>query len=149
MTIPSQATVPGRAAVAAILRVLVVFDAVALLFAGIVHLVGASIPLGFATFDEPPILPAGIVESLAGALFVVAAYAIFARQAWAWGMTLAAHLFAIAGFIVGILATLSGTTPFNAIYHRVMLAVFVVGLILLLMPVGRASLRRGRASLDQ
>jgi hypothetical protein len=144
-----QASAPGRTALAAILRILVVFDAAALLFAGIVHLVGASIPLGVATFDEPPILPAGIVESLAGVLFVVAAYAIFARQSWAWGMTLAAHLFAILGFIVGILATLNGTTPFNTIYHRVMLAVFTVGLILLLIPLGRAALHGGRSSHDQ
>lgn len=137
-----QAMSPGRDAIAAILRVLVIFDAVALLFAGIVHLVGASIALGVGVFDEPPILPAGIVESVAGVLFVVAAYAIFARQTWAWAMTLAAHLFAVAGFIVGILATMSGTTPFNYGYHRVMLVVFVVGLILLLIPAGRAALGR-------
>lgn len=138
-----------RAAAATILRVLVVFDAVALLFAGIVHLFGASIALGVGTFDEPPILPAGIVESLAGVLFVLATYAIFRRQAWAWGMTIAAHLFAIAGFIVGILATLNGTTPFNAVYHRVMLVIFVIGLILLLIPAGQAALRGGRASHNQ
>lgn len=146
MTIQGRSA--GREAVATILRVLVVFDAIALLFAGMVHLFGASIALGVGTFDEPPILPAGIVETLAGVLFVVAAYAIFARQTWAWGMTLAAHLFAIAGFIVGILATLSGTTPFNAVYHRVLLAVFVVGLILVLIPAGRAALRGSHASHD-
>lgn len=138
-----QAITPVRAAMATILRALVIFDAVALLFAGIVHLTGASIALGVGVFNEPAILPAGIVESLAGVLFVVAAYAIFARQAWGWGMTLAAHLFAIAGFIVGILATLNGTTPFNTIYHRVMLAVFVLGLILVQVPAGRAALRIG------
>ena len=135
-----QTSLPGREAMATILRVLVVFDAVALLFAGIEHFFGASIALGIGTFVEPPILPAGIVETLAGVLFVIAAYAIFTRQAWAWGMTLAAHLFAIAGFIVGILSTLRGTTPFNAGYHRMMLAVFVVGLILVLIPAGRAAL---------
>ena len=138
-----QSTSRGRDAVATILRALVIFDAIALLFAGIVHLVGASIPLGAATFAEPPILPAGIVETLAGVLFVVAAYAIFARQSRAWGMTLAAHLFAIAGFIVGILSTLRGTTPFNYYYHRVMLVIFVIGLILVLIPAGRAALRFG------
>lgn len=138
-----HATTPGRAAVASILRVLIVFDAVALLFAGIVHFTGASIALGVGVFDEPPLLPAGIVETLAGVLFVVAAYAIVARQSWAWAMTLAAHLFAIAGFIVGILSTLRGTTPFNYGYHRVMLVIFVVGLILVLIPAGREALRFG------
>jgi hypothetical protein len=123
-------------------RALVAFDAVALLFAGIVHLVGAHIPLGFAVFDEPPILPAGIVESLAGLIFVAAAYTIFAGKASAWGVTLGAHLFAIAGFLLGIWATSGGTTVFNHDYHFVILAVFVCGLIVLLLPAVRAGLAR-------
>ena len=138
-----QTATARRPLVVAAIQVLVVFDAVALLFAGIVHLAGAQIPLGFATFDEPPILPAGIVESLAGLIFVAAVYAIFARRAWAWGVTLAAHLFAIAGFLVGIYATRNGTTTFNHIYHWVMLAVFVVGLVLVLLPADRATLGKG------
>jgi hypothetical protein len=117
-----------------------VFDAVVLLFAGIVHLVGVRIPLGIGVFDEPPILPAGIVESLAGLLFAWATYVALTRVRSAWPAALTAHLFAIAGFVVGIVATLSGTTPFNNMYHRVMLAVFVVGLILLLTPPGHRAL---------
>jgi hypothetical protein len=130
-----------RGVVPITLLVLVIFDAVALLFAGIVHLVGAHIQLGPAVFDEPPILPAGIVESIAGLLFVWAAYAFFAVRSSAWMATLVAHLFAIAGFLVGIVATRFGTTPFNALYHRVMLVVFVAGLVLALLPAGRAALR--------
>jgi hypothetical protein len=135
-----QATPKYRPVVGAILRALMVFDAVALLFAGIVHLVGARIPLGIGVFVEPPILPAGIVESLAGLLFAWATYAARAHARSAWPAALTAHLFAIAGFVVGIVATLSGTTPFNNVYHRVMLAVFVVGLILLLTSPGREAL---------
>jgi len=59
-------------------------------------------------------------------------------------MVLAAHLFAIAGFVVGLVATRLGTTPFNYDYHRVMLAVFVAGLLLLLSAPARAALARGR-----
>lgn len=136
-----QASTPARSAVAAVIRIVVVFDAVALLFAGIVHLVGARISLGGAAFVEPPIIPVGVVESLAGVVFVVAAYALFLRRAWAWAVTLAAHLFAIAGFLLGLWATRLGTTPFNYDYHRVMLAVFVAGLILVLTPPARAALR--------
>lgn len=135
-----RATSGYRPVVSAILRVLLVFDAVALLFAGIVHLVGARIPLGVGDFAEPPILPAGIVESLAGLLFVWAAYTTFAGRRAAWSAALVAHLFAIAGFLVGIVATLSGTTPFNTVYHRVILVVFVAGLILLLTRPGREAL---------
>jgi hypothetical protein len=123
-----------------ILDWLIPLDAVALLFAAIVHLVGARIPLGVAVFVEPPILPAGIVEGLAGLLFVLAAYAVFARQRWAWPAALAAHLFAIAGFLLGIWATRLGTTVFNRGYHYVMLVVFVVGLALLLTPGARTQL---------
>jgi hypothetical protein len=138
------ASVPRRTVAGAALRGLIVVDAAALLFAGIVHLVGARIPLGAAVFEEPPILPAGIVEGLAGLLFVLAAYAVFAGRPWAWWSALAAHLFAIAGFLLGIVATRNGTTPFNHDYHFVMLAVFIVGLIVLLTPGGRAALGGGR-----
>jgi hypothetical protein len=141
MTVHTSA--PSHATVAITLRMLVVFDAIALLFAGGVHLVGARIPLGVAVFDEPPIIPAGIVEGLAGLIFVVAVYAIVAGRAWAWGSALTAHLFAIAGFVIGLVATSGGTTPFNYDYHRVMLGVFLVGLVLLLLPAGRAARRQG------
>jgi hypothetical protein len=135
-----QATPGYRPVVGAILRVLLVFDAVALLFAGIVHLVGARIPLGVGDFVEPPILPAGIVESVAGLLFVWATYTTFAGRRAAWPAALVAHLFTIAGFVLGIVVTLRGTTPFNTLYHRVMLVVFVAGLILLLTRTGREAL---------
>lgn len=124
----------------AVLRVLIPFATVALLFAGIIHLVGVRIPLGAAVFAEPPILPAGIVEGLAGIIFAVATYAVFARRDWAWSAALAAHLFAIAGFLVGIIATRSGTTPFNHVYHYVMMAFFVLGLLLLVAPSARTAL---------
>lgn len=142
-----QASAPGRAPITImtiVIGALAVFDAIALLFAGIVHLVGARIPLGSAVFDEPPIIPAGIVEGLAGVFFVVAVFAIVTGRTWAWGGALAAHLFAIAGFVIGLVATRGGTTPFNYDYHRVMLGIFVVGLILLLLPAGRAALGYGK-----
>jgi hypothetical protein len=128
--------------VSGVLRALIVFDTVALLFAGIVHLVGARIPLGFAVFTEPPLIPAGIVESMAGLVFLVAGYAVFAGKASAWGWTLGAHLFAIAGFVLGIVATRNGTTPFNHDYHIAVLAVFLCGLLLLMLPGVRGRLTR-------
>jgi len=98
-------SVPRRTVAVALLHVLIAFDAVALLFAGIVHLVGAQIPLGVAVFDEPPIIPAGVMEGLAGLLFTFATYVVFARRTRAWSVALAAHLFAGAGFLLGIWAT--------------------------------------------
>jgi hypothetical protein len=127
----------------AMLRVLIPFDTVALLFAGIVHLVGARIPLGAAVFEEPPIIPAGVVEGLAGLIFALATYALVARRDRAWSVALAAHLFAVAGFLLGLWATRGGTTLFNHDYHYVMLAVFVLGLVLLVTPGTQAALGDG------
>lgn len=136
-----QASSPSRRApIGIVILILATLDAIALLFGGIVHLVGARIPLGSAVFQEPPIIPAGIVEGLAGVIFVVALFAIVTGRRWTWGGALVAHLFAIVGFVVGLVATRDGTTPFNYDYHRVLLGVFVVGLILLLLPAGRAAL---------
>lgn len=123
-------------------RVLAVFDTVALLFAASLHVQGVRISLGSAVFDEPQIVPAAIVEGLAGLIFAVAAYALLANRRWMWSVTLGAHLFAILGFVVGIVATRNGTSPFNHIYHYVMLGVFIVGLALLLLLAARAALGR-------
>ena len=139
---PQQAGQSSDALALGVMRALLLFDAVALLFAGIVHLVGAHIPLGGVTFDEPPLIAAGVVETLAGLVFIPAAYAALARTRGAWGWALGAHLFAIAGFLLGVWATRNGTTTFNHDYHLVMLAMFVCGLILLMTPWMRARLRR-------
>jgi hypothetical protein len=141
---PPETTSPRNTVVAAVIRVLMVFDAVALLFAASIHVAGARIPLVASVFVEPQIVPAAIVEGLAGLIFVVGAFAVFARRVWAWSWAIFAHVFAILGFTVGILATRNGTSPFNFTYHRVMLVIFVAGLILLLLPVGRAALGRVR-----
>lgn len=133
----------ARRGVVAALRALTLFDTVALLFAGVVHLVGARIPLGVAVFVEPSIIPAGVVEGLAGLLFALAAYEVWARTGRAWASALAAHLFAVAGFTLGIVVTLSGTTTFNHDYHLAMMALFVLGLLLLATPGARAALGGG------
>lgn len=140
----SATPTPSTSGVGAVIRVVMVFDAVALLFAAALHINGASIRLGSAVFDEPQIVPAAIVEGLAGLLFLVSAYAVLAGRTWAWTSAIVAHVFAILGFIVGLVATRNGTSPFNFTYHRVMLAIFVLGFILLLLPLGQAALGRGR-----
>lgn len=139
-----EMTPPRAPAVATIIRVLIVFDTLALLFAAALHVAGARIPLGSAVFVEPQIVPAAIVEGLAGMLFAMTIYAVFTNTRWAWPAAIFAHIFAIAGFLLGIWATRAGTSPFNANYHRVMLVVFVAGLALLLIPGGRAALGRNK-----
>jgi hypothetical protein len=142
-----DAGIPRRPAVVTLFRILTVFDTVVLLFAAALHVQGTHIPLGFGVFDEPQIVPAAIVEGLAGLLFAVTAYSLFAAKGWAWTMTLIAHVFAILGFLLGIWATQNGTSPFNRVYHLVMLAIFVIGLALLLTSTARAALGRGGSGL--
>lgn len=138
-----EADTSRQPVVTAVISGLVVFDTVVLLFAAALHVQGVRIPLGPAVFDEPQIVPAAIVEGLAGVIFAVAAYAMFTDRRRAWLMTLAAHVFAGLGFLLGIFATRNGTSPFNRVYHLVMLAIFIVGLALLLTPTMRAALGRG------
>jgi len=84
----SNAAGPRSSAVLRVIRAVLVFDTVALLFAAALHVAGARIPLGSAEFVEPQIVPAAIVEGLAGLIFAVAAYASFAGARWAWPMAL-------------------------------------------------------------
>lgn len=132
-----RSTTSGRTWVGLALRILVAFDTVALLFVSGVHLLGAHIPLGFTTFVEAQILPAGIVEGVCGVVFAVALFALLTRQAWQWGITLAAHIVGMLGYILGLVSTRNGTTPFNYADHRVMLALFAIGIVLLCLPAGR------------
>lgn len=139
---------PHRPKMAAMFRILIVFDTIALLFAAALHVQGARISLGSGVFSEPQIVPAAIVEGLAGIVFALAAYAIFAGRRWAWSMTLFAHGFAILGFLVGLFATRNGTSTFNHVYHLVMLGIFVLGLVLLLMSPAREALGSSRHKLS-
>ncbi len=62
----------------------------------------------------------------------------------AWGMTLAAHLFAVVGVALGIFsASRSGAGgEANFIYHRVILVVLLLNLVLLITPAAKAALGR-------
>src|ERR687885_1815242 len=98
-----ETVTPRQAAVATVVRVLVVLETVAFLLAALLHL-GARIPVGFAVLATDPILPAAIVEGLAGLVFAVSAYAVFSRTTWAWPVAIIAHAFALAGVLLGMWA---------------------------------------------
>jgi hypothetical protein len=124
-------------AVVTVISMLMVAEAVTFLLAALLHL---GIPLGFS---EPRIIPAAIVEGLCGLFLAVSTYAVVARTTWAWGTALAAHLFAVAGVLLGITALALGAGPSteaNTIYHRVILGVLVVVLVGLSTPAARAAL---------
>jgi hypothetical protein len=85
-----------------VMSVLIVAEIITFLLATLVHL-GIPVPLGFT---QPQIIPAAIVEGLCGIFLAVSAYAVFAHKTWAWRVALAAHVFAVAGVLLGILATI-------------------------------------------
>jgi hypothetical protein len=67
-------------------------------------------------------------------LLAVSTYAVVARTTWAWG---AAHIVAVAGVLLGIIAlalVASPSTVANIIYHRAILGVLVVVLVGLSTP---------------
>jgi hypothetical protein len=126
-------------------RALIVFDTVTLLLFALLHAHG-PLALGSAVLAEPRIIPAAIVEGLAGLIFAVSAYAVFTRASWAWAATVAAHVFTLAGVLLGITMIAAGFGPHSALndtYHPVMVALLVVGLILLATPEVKAGLGRG------
>ncbi len=66
-----------------------------------------------------------------------AAYAVLTHQARAWLAATAAHMFAIASVLVGIMALTAGLGPLtttNTIYHRTILLVLVADLALFQTP---------------
>ena len=130
-------------AVVTAISVLIVGEAITFLLAALLHL-GIQFPPGFA---EPQIIPATIVEGLCGIFLAVSAYAVLARRTWAWPVAIAAHIFAVAGVLLGIAALALGAGPSteaNTIYHRVILAVLVVVLALLLTPWPKAAPGRSK-----
>jgi hypothetical protein len=119
---------------------------VELVAAAVTFLLAAPLHLGvrLAGLAEPRIVPAAIVEALCGVSLAVAGVGVVARAPWAWSGALTAHLVSIAGVVLGTVALAAGlgpSTPLNVVYHRVILGVLVVGLVLLVSTPGRRALR--------
>jgi hypothetical protein len=112
----------------------------------LLHL-GVDVPLGFTVLEEPQRPIAVIVEGVAGLALAVGAFAVFTQRSWAWAAVTGAHAVALAGVLWGMVAVAAGRGPqtqLNDTYHRVMVVLLAANLILLLTPLGRASLARER-----
>ena len=134
--------------VVTVISVLMSVETITFLLAALLHL-GIQFPAGFS---EPRIIPAAIVEGLCGVFLAVATYGVLVRKTWAWGVALAAHIFAGAGVLLGIISLALGlgpSTPANTIYHRVILAVLLIVLVLLATPSARAVLGRSNRVLHK
>ncbi len=140
-----ETTIHRWTTVVILISILNVAEVITFLIAALIH-VGIPIPLGFS---EPRNIVAAIVEGLCWLFLSVSAYALFTRKTWAWRIAVAAHTFAAAGVILGIIATIRGNgTEANFIYHRVILVVLIIVLALLMTPGARAVLGRGKHTLQ-
>lgn len=137
------ASTPGRqTTVAMALGTFAAIDGVVFLIAGLSHTGLRILP-----FDEPRIVDAAIVEGLCGVLLVGSAGSIFARATWAWLALVVVHAFTLVGVLVGIGAIAAGLGPhsaFNDAFHRMMVVVLAMVLIVLATPPVRAALDQRR-----
>lgn len=137
--------------IAAAFAVLVALEAATFLVAAALH-VGVRIPLGFATLVEPRIAEAATAEGLIGIFLAGSACVVFSRQTWAWWAAIVAHIFAVVGVTIGVIALTFGPgplTPLNDLYHRVMLGVAVAVLVFLFTPIGRGALGRSEQAQER
>ena len=113
-----------------LLRALIITNAALFFFGALQH---AGLAIG--QFHEPHILPASIVEALCGIALACGATALIARARTSWGVALTANAVAIAGVVLGMIALAAGRGPrtaSNDLYHRIMLALSSVSLLILL-----------------
>jgi len=123
------------------LSIVTILEAFTFFLAGSLH-TGIKI----LSLQEPRIVPAMIVEGLCGIFLIIGAFTIIGHSKAAWGITLAAHIFSIAGVLLGIGALAMGrgpTTELNYYYHRTILAVLIIMLIILFTAIGKSALRSG------
>lgn len=139
---PTTTTSGRRAAVATAAGALALLYAVTFASAAVAHL-GVRVPLGFAVLAEPRIVPAVVVESLCALALAASAFGVLTRRTWAWRVAVAAHAFALAGVLLGIVAVAAGggpSTPLNDAYHLTMAALLAAGLLALRTRTARAAL---------
>lgn len=130
---PMAATQSRRPVTIWALRALTVSLTAVYVLSAILHR-GVRVPLGPVVLAEPVITPAFIVEGSSALVLAIGAYGLFAERPWAWRVALAAHVFAVAGVLLGMWALATGRGPrtaLNDFFHAVMLLGLLAGLSLL------------------
>src|SRR5215470_6175304 len=106
---------------------------------------GAVQHAGFAigSFHEPHIIPAAIVESICALSLLVGATALVTRWSNSWGTALITNLIAMCGVFLGMVALAAGRGPrtaSNDLYHRIML--ILIGVSVLILFAARSNLKQ-------
>jgi len=98
-----------------------------------------------ASFHEPRIIPAAIVESICALSLVLGAGAMLTRQRRAWVIAVLGNVVALSGVVLGIVALALGAGPrtaTNDLYHRAMLVLIGIALLSLFLRRRNAGLQR-------
>jgi hypothetical protein len=101
--------------------------------------------VAFGPLREPLIIPASVVEMLCALALAWGGAAIWKGSRQAWAAALIGNLVAITGVAIGMVALAAGAGPrtaSNDLYHRIMLALAIASLVILVLPAGRAALKR-------
>jgi hypothetical protein len=99
--------------------------------------------IAFGRFHEPRIVPAAIVETACGVSLAWGAIAVFGQSALSWRAALIGNLVAVGGVLLGMAALAAGRGPrtaSNDLYHRIMVA--LAGVALLILFCARSALNR-------
>ena len=118
-----------------ILVAVMILEAVSF-FAGALLHAGITAPLGFTTLDEPRIIPAAIVETICGLALLIGGITLAQDQTASWDLVIGAHVVAIAGVILGIVALAIGAGPrtrANDVYHLIILTSMAISLVAILI----------------
>jgi nicotinamide riboside transporter PnuC len=79
---------------------------------------------------------AGIAEALVGAVLLVGAVGLWRRWTHGWAVVVAANIFAVVGFVIGLTRTFQGGSAIDVGYHVTVLPLLVLTLLVL----GRGSI---------
>ena len=96
-----------------------------------------------ASFHEPLIIPAAIVETLCGLSLLWGATALFLDFRLRWRVALITNFVALGGVLLGMAALAAGAGPrtaSNDLYHRIML--LLIGASVLILFSGRSRLNQ-------
>jgi hypothetical protein len=112
-----------------LLGLVMILNAALFVFGAVQH---AGVAIG--PFHEPYIIHATIVETICALALLCGALAVLGQFNASWGVAITGNLIALGGVLLGMVALAMGAGPrtaSNDLYHRIMLVLIAVGLIIL------------------
>lgn len=113
----------------ALVATIMILNAALFLFGALQH-----VGLELGPFHEPRIIPAAIVETICCLSLLSGAAILFGDGALGWRAAVLGNFVALAGVVLGIVALAVGAGPrttSNDLYHRIMLVLIGVSLVIL------------------